>query len=254
MVSYKHIPDDKASEVFELAARLQSKGSAAYSRDELAHAGREVDILPEYIDAAIAEIQKQENLTKIERLEAQKRIGLLRRIGLAVGMAAIVGITLAYNSLAAKSQRVDLAWAQVENQFQRRSDLIPGLLAATEKGAQRQQDLAVTLSAARSAYLAAVSRPEKIAAAEQVASALQQFNVDHLATELSSSQLYVGLQDELSGTENRIATERLRYNQAVANYNASIRVFPVSLIARLFGFREKPWFVAADASVPSLNP
>jgi len=85
--------------------------------------------------------------------------------------------------------------------------------------------------------------------------ALNQFNVVIInAQSFSGSQLYVGLQDELAGTENRIAVERRRYNQAVASYNTSIRMFPFSVVARAFGFKDKPLFAAADSSVPKIQP
>lgn len=255
MTKQQDIPDDKASEVFELAARLQSEQAATYTRNELAQAGREADILPEFIDAALHQIQERENLIRTRQLNIQKRMHLLRVSAMIVGLIAIIGTALTYNLLATSSQQVDLAWAQVENQFQRRSDLIPNLLAATEQGARRQQELAATLSAARSSYLAAQSRPQKIEAAAQMDKALQQYSALIVsANPLASNQLYVGLQDELAGTENRIATERRRYNQAVASYNTTIRVFPSSLVARVFGFRDKPMFVADDASVPQLSP
>ncbi|TVP63898.1 MAG: LemA family protein [Leptolyngbya sp. LCM1.Bin17] len=251
----QRIPEDKAAQVFDLAARLYAQQNQSYSLEELTKAGAEVDIPPEFIAAALAQLKAQDAEAQIQRQQTQQRYQTLKIVGLVAALVILGTLALTYNHLATASQQVDLAWAQVENQFQRRADLIPNLVTATETGAQRQQELAMILTTARQNYLSADTPAEKMAAAEDVTDALNQFQTVVLANpELGTSQLYVSLQDELAGTENRVATERMRYNQAVAAYNQRVKTFPTSLVAGLFGFQPKPLFTASNPEPPTLTP
>ncbi len=251
----QRIPEDQASQVFDLAARLYAQHNDSYTLDELTQAGAEIDIPPEFVEAALAQLQTEAATAQQQRQQGQARNRQLKLAGLIAGVVMLGAIALTYNHLATASQQVDLAWAQVENQFQRRADLIPNLVTATETGAQRQQELAMILATARQNYLTADTQAEKMAAAEDVTAALNQFQVVVLANpDMGNSQLYVGLQDELAGTENRIATERRRYNQAVAAYNQRVIKFPTSLVAGLFGFQPKPLFTASNPEPPTLAP
>lgn len=245
------IPDDKASEVFELAARLYSQSSNTYSVDELVQAGSEVQIPPEFIQEALQRIEAQEREAEIQRQQAQKRRRQLQMAAAAVGAIALGWAIWTYNSLSAASQSVDLAWSQVENQFQRRADLIPNLVNVTQAGATQEQEVIELLTASRQTYLAAETPSEQVAAAQQINQALNQFQT-YIAQnpQLQSSQLYIGLQDELAGTENRIAVERKRYNEQVAAYNRQVQSFPNALIATVFGFQPKPLFQAENSAPP----
>jgi LemA protein len=249
------IPEDQASQVFDLAARLYNQHNDSYTLDDLTQAGAEVDIPPEFIEAALAQLQAKAATAQQQRQRVQARKHQLKLAGLIAGIVMLGAIALTYNNLATASQQVDLAWAQVENQFQRRADLIPNLVTVTATGAQRHQELAMILTTARQNYLAADTQTEKMAAAGDITAALNQFRAVVLANpEIGTSQLYIGLQDELAGTENRIATERMRYNQAVAAYNQRVKTFPTSLVAGLFGFQPKPLFTASDREPPTLTP
>jgi LemA protein len=245
------IPDDKASEVFELAARLYSESSNTYSEDELVQAGSEVQIPSEFIQEALRRIEVQEREAEIQRQQAQKRRKQLQIAAAAVGAIALGWAIWTYNSLTAARQSVDLAWGQVENQFQRRADLIPNLVNVTQAGAAQERELIELLNASRQNYLAAETQPEQVVAAQQINQALNQFQ-SYVAQnpQLQSSQLYIGLQDELAGTENRIAVERKRYNEQVAAYNRKVQSFPNTLVASLFGFQPQPLFQAENSAPP----
>jgi LemA protein len=163
---------------------------------------------------------------------------------------------LTYNSLKNTAQRVDAAWAQVENQFQRRADLIPNLVSVTQAYARRQErELVMLLQNSRQTYLQADSPNEKIAAMAQITQALDQFQ--HYSVQnpqLQSSQVFINLQYELAGTENRIAVERMRYNQAVEAYNQKVESFPNSLFSVVLGFQPKAFYQAQKTTAPVINP
>ncbi|MBD2257882.1 LemA family protein [Pseudanabaena sp. FACHB-2040] len=249
------IPEDKASEVFELAARLYARQNQSYTVEELVQAGSDASIPPEFIQKALNQLQAREEETRELKERARQHQKFLTLGGLALGAALLGWGALTYNSLSASAQTVDLAWAQVENQFQRRADLIPNLVNVTRSAAQQEQALVTQLTQARQEYENAVGQPEKLAAAEQVNQALTQFQTTVLSSpQFQSSQLYIGLQDELAGTENRIATERMRYNQAVSQYNHQVETFPTSLVSGPLGFESKPLFEATSREVPVVNP
>ncbi len=162
-----------------------------------------------------------------------------------VGVAIALWGIWTYNTLSNAAQEVDAAWAQVENQFQRRSDLIPNLVSVTQAYAQHERDLATLLIHSRQVYLQANTQSEKVAAMTEVSLAIERFrNYAAKNPQLQSSQAFINLQYELAGTENRIAVERMRYNHAVGNYNQTVRLFPNSLLSRVFGFSPKPFFQA----------
>lgn len=257
----QRIPDDQADEIFQRAAELyaQQKGSQGYSTEDLMQAGAEAQIPPEFVQAAIAQVQQQ-HLQAQQQQQQQQQQARERRRQVSIGAIAL-GVVLAgwlmwaYNSLASAEQTVDLAWAQVENQFQRRADLIPNLVNVTQAGAQQERELVAQLTQSRQNYLAASTQTEQVEAAEQVTAALNQFQTYAIGNpQLQSNQLFVGLQDELAGTENRIAVERMRYNQAVAAYNRRVKAFPNTLVAPLLGFEAKPLFQATTSEPPAIAP
>ncbi|WP_246198710.1 LemA family protein [Sodalinema gerasimenkoae] len=161
----------------------------------------------------------------------------------------------AYNGLASRAQEVEGRWAQVENQLQRRADLIPNLVTVARSQAAAEQDLIERLERSRQAYLQAGGIGEKQAAIAEVEAAIGQFQ-DYVASnpELQTSQAFQNLSYEIAGTENRIAVERMRYNDAVQTYNRSLNQFPQSLIATLSGFDDKPYFQAQTHEVPQIEP
>jgi LemA protein len=161
-----------------------------------------------------------------------------------------------YNSFVTEEEAIKSQWAQVENQLQRRNDLIPNLVESVKGYAQHEESVYKDIADARSKLLAAKSPDETIQAANQQTSALGRLlAVVENYPQLRANEQFNRLMDELSGTENRIATERQRYNERVQTYNTSRRQFPGNLTARAFGFKEYPFFEApAEAKqVPKVN-
>src|SRR5437879_8171990 len=141
------------------------------------------------------------------------------------------------NQMAVKREAVNAAWAQVDVVLQRRADLIPNLVETVKGFAAQEQTVFGDIAKARSALLGAHSPAEKIAANGQLDSALGRLLVVvENYPQLRSNENFLRLQDELAGTENRIAVERRRYNEAGQDYNTFIQLFPNSLVASLSGF------------------
>lgn len=141
------------------------------------------------------------------------------------------------NQMAIKREAVNAAWAQVDVVLQRRADLIPNLVETVKGFAAQEQIVFGDIAKARSALLGAHTPAEKIAANGQLDSALGRLLVVvENYPQLKSNENFLRLQDELAGTENRIAVERRRYNEVVQDYNTFIALFPNSLVASLSGF------------------
>src|SRR6476659_529826 len=172
-------------------------------------------------------------------------------------LAAVLPLTgCSYNTFVSQEENVKAQWAQVENQLQRRNDLIPNLVETTKGFAQHEEAVYKDIADARSRLLAAKSPEETIAAANQQTTALGRLlAVVENYPQLKSNEQFNRLMDELAGTENRLATERMRYNERVQEYNTSRRQFPANLTAKVFGFKEYPFFQAPpDAkTVPKVN-
>ena len=150
-----------------------------------------------------------------------------------------------YNKFVALDQAVKSAWAQVENQLQRRYDLIPNLVETVKGYAKQEREVLIEVTNARARVGGAGSVPDKIAANNELSGALSRLLVVvEKYPDLKSNQNFLHLQDELAGTENRIAVERMRYNEAVKIYNQTIKSFPANLLAGMFGFKEGAFFDA----------
>lgn len=182
-----------------------------------------------------------------------------------VALLVIFGIS-SYNGLVQKQETVNQAWAQVENQYQRRSELIPNLVNTVKGAANFEQETLTQVTEARSRATSIqvtaedLNNPEKLAQFQQAQSQLTGALSRLLATverypELKANQNFLDLQSQLEGTENRIATERMRFNQAVQTYNTSIRTFPSNIFAGLFGFDNKAYFEAEEGAqeAPEVN-
>ncbi len=161
------------------------------------------------------------------------------------------------NQMAVKREAVNAAWAQVDVVLQRRADLIPNLVETVKGIAVQEQIVFGEIAKARSALLAAHSPAEKIAANGQLDSALGRLLVVvENYPQLKSNENFLRLQDELAGTENRIAVERRRYNETVQDYNTFLALFPNSLVARMSGFaRNDAYFKTEEGArqAPKVN-
>jgi LemA protein len=187
---------------------------------------------------------------------------LMRRTGAAVLVAVLaMGLSgCSYNRFVGQEEAIKTQWAQVENQLQRRNDLIPNLVETVKGIAQQEKDVFGQIAESR-AKLAGAQRTDgpteqKIEAANQQSAALARLLVVvENYPQLRSNEQFARLMDELSGTENRIAVERMRYNERVQGYNTSRRQFPSNVTAGIFGFKEYPLFNAPPEAerVPRVN-
>ena len=154
-----------------------------------------------------------------------------------------------YNGLVRKREGVNEAWAQVENVLQRRYDLIPNLVETVKGYAKHEKDLLEDIARLRSQWGAASTATDKIKASGALEGSLGRLLVVlENYPNLKADQSFLKLQDELAGTENRIAVERKRYNEIVRAYNTEVRTFPAAIFARLFGFEPHPYFEAPAAA------
>src|SRR6201981_3280840 len=171
-----------------------------------------------------------------------------RRLAVQLVLLGLVVLPLSgssYNKFVRQEEAVKAQWAQVQNQLQRRNDLIPNLVETVKGYATHEESVYKDIADARSKLLAAKSPEETIQAANQQTSALGRLlAVVENYPQLKANEQFNRLMDELSGTENRIAVERMRYNEAVQAYNTSRRQFPANVTARMFGFKEYPFFEA----------
>ena len=178
-------------------------------------------------------------------------VGCLVVLAGLVVLAIIVGGWLmgAYNRMVTEREGVDKAWAQVENVLQRRGDLIPNLVETVKGYAAHEQEVFTAVADARSRLAGAATPQEAANANAGLTSALGRLlAIAENYPQLKANENFIRLQDELAGSENRIATERMRYNEAVRGYNTLIKRFPSNLIAGFFSFAEKDYFEATDAA------
>lgn len=183
---------------------------------------------------------------------------LMRKAGAAVLVALIAaGLSgCSYNRFVSQEEAIKTQWGQVQNQLQRRNDLIPNLVETVKGIAQQEREVFGQIADSR-AKLAGARTPEQtIEAANQQSAALARLLVIvENYPQLRSNEQFARLMDELSGTENRIAVERMRYNERVQAYNTSRRQFPSNVTAGIFGFKEYPIFDAPPEAerVPRVN-
>src|SRR5712691_5250029 len=161
-----------------------------------------------------------------------------------------------YNKFVSQEEAIKAQWAQVENQLQRRNDLIPNLVETVKGYASHEEGVYKDIAEARSRLLAAKSPEETIQAANQQTSALGRLlAIVESYPQLRANEQFNRLMDELSGTENRIAVERQRYNERIQEYNTATKQFPANVTAKVFGFKEYPFFQAPPEAtqVPKVN-
>ena len=183
---------------------------------------------------------------------------LIRRTGVvALLLAMAVGLSgCSYNRFVGQEEAIKAQWAQVENQLQRRNDLIPNLVESVKGVTQQEKDVFGQIADSRAKLAGAQTPEQRMQAANEQSQALARLLVIvENYPQLRSSESFNRLMDELSGTENRLATERMRYNERVQEYNVSRRSFPSNITAGIFGFKEYQLFNAPPEAerVPKVN-
>ena len=173
----------------------------------------------------------------------KKTLIIVLVVALIIGVAVYSFFAGNYNKFVKMDMAIKAAWSQVENQLQRRYDLIPNLMETVKGYAKQEKDVLVEVTNARAKVGGAGNIPDKIAANNQLTGALSRLMVVvEKYPDLKSNQNFLKLQDELAGTENRIAVERMRYNETVQVYNEAIKSFPANLLAGMYGFKEAAFF------------
>jgi LemA protein len=167
-----------------------------------------------------------------------------------LGVLALGGSLMSSrNELVTERETYKAAYQQVDVVLQRRLDLIPNLVETVKGFAKQEQGIINSVTQARAAMMGAQSPADRIAANNQLEGALGRlFVMVEAYPELKSNENFMRLQDELSNTENRIAVERRRYNEAVQKYNTSIDLFPKNIAASLFGFQRENAYFSAEAA------
>ena len=182
---------------------------------------------------------------------------------LVIGLASLFGV---YNRFVTAEQGVNEKWAQVQNVYQRRADLIPNLVETVKGFAAQEKTVLEEVTRARASAGSIKATPELLNdpanfkrfqdAQNQLGGALSRLLVTvERYPELKSNQNFLALQSQLEGTENRITVERMRFNEAVRDYNTRIKLMPGALVARVMDFKEKAFFEAAPGgeTVPKVK-
>ena len=171
-------------------------------------------------------------------------------------IAIIAGLVSSYNGVVSLSEEVDNKLATIDTMLQRRADLIPNLVNTVKGYTNQEQAVIDSVTDARAKLAGANSVGEKANADQELTSALNNLLVVvENYPDLKSSQNFINLSDELAGTENRIATARKDYNDAVKKYNTKIKRFPTNIVSGMFGYGEKEYFQASEGSeeVPTVD-
>jgi len=195
-------------------------------------------------DSAVADpaVEAAELLGKGCEMKRQMR-GAFVIVVISVMAAASSGCS--YNRFVGQEEAIKAQWAQVENQLQRRNDLIPNLVETVKGVAQQEKDVFGQIAESRAKLAGAQTPEQKMEAANEQSTALSRLLVVvENYPQLRSNESFNRLMDELSGTENRLAVERMRYNERVQEYNTARRQFPSNVTAGIFGFKEYQLFNA----------
>jgi LemA protein len=184
-----------------------------------------------------------------------------RQLRSPVHSALVLAISLglsgcSYNTFTTQEEGIKAQWGQVQNQLQRRNDLIPNLVETVKGYAAQEKEIFTSIAESRARLAGATTPDQQIEAANAQSTALSRLLVVvENYPQLKSDANFQRLMDELAGTENRIATERMRYNERVQAYNTTRRKFPSNITAKMFSFKEYPYFeVPPEAQkVPTVN-
>ena len=181
-----------------------------------------------------------------------------KSVWVVLGVVVVLALLLisGYNSMVSLNENVDSKWSQVENQLQRRADLIPNLVNTVKGYAAHEQEIFTDLANARAQMMQAGTVGQAAEADQAMGSALSRlFAIAENYPTLKADANFRQLQDELAGTENRIATSRKDYNDAVQGFNTKIKRFPANIYAGMFGFEAREYFEAEPGSrtVPNVQ-
>ena len=178
----------------------------------------------------------------------------MRKAHVPIAAAVVAALALAtagcsYNRFTGTEEAIKAQWGQVQNQLQRRNDLIPNLVQSVKGFAAQEKEIFTSIAASREKLAGARTPEDTIKAANEQSSALARLLVVvENYPQLKSDATFQRLMEELAGTENRISTERMRYNERVQEYNTLRRRFPSNVTAKMFGFKEYPYFEAPAAA------
>jgi LemA protein len=193
----------------------------------------------------LPDIRDTETINAETRKKRYIKIGII----LLVILIPIIWYVATYNSLITMDNSVEAKWQQVEVQYQRRMDLIPNLVNTVKGYASFEQKVITDVTEMRSRWQSATSREDKINAADGLDQALGRLiAVAENYPDLKANQNFLALQDELANTENKIAVERQRYNEAVRDYNIAINRIPTNIVAQGLGLTKKPYFESKKGS------
>lgn len=185
----------------------------------------------------------------MDKIKNQRLIALLL-----IGVFIVFYTISSYNSFIRLSESVNNGWAQVENQLKRRADLIPNLINTVKGYTDHESEVLTQITKARSGLLAADTPKEYAEANEQVNQSIRNLNVAvEQYPELKANENFIALQDELAGTENRIATARKDYNEQVNRLNGKVRRFPTNILAKIFNFELKEYFEITEEEAQAPN-
>ena len=244
---------DEAEAVLTRAAELQrqvDEQRGVLQREDLKEGAEAAGIAREYIDKAIEQIRTERQRESMRLRERSRKLWIA---GIAAAAVLILLLLFGYQRLNSRYSEVEDRWAQVENVMQRRHDLIPNLIAMTKASATHEQSLAASLSSlveeARNSHDVTQRLQIESRLDESASRLLSSLRADPSA---ASNSMFIRLSDEMAGAENRIATERKRYNQAVTAYNRSARSLPVSLVRPLLGFPSSAPYYQTSAAAQSL--
>lgn len=168
---------------------------------------------------------------------------------LAIGLVAYSVVVGNYNNMVTLSETVESNWSQVENQYQRRADLVPNLVQTVKGYAEKEESIFTQIADARSRIGSAQTRVDREKAETELTGFLSRLlMIQENYPQLKSNQNFLDLQAQLEGTENRISVERQRYIQSVKDYNMAVKKFPGNLIAAFFGFGTKEFYQAEEGA------
>ncbi len=174
---------------------------------------------------------------------------------IAVVIIAVIALASSYNGLVSLSEKVDSDYAIIQTDIQRRADLLPNLISTVKQYAKHEEEIFTKISEDRAKLLSAKTPNELSLADKNINEGIGRLlAISESYPELKSNENFLNLQDELAGTENRIAVSRKDYNDTVKQYNTKIKSFPTVLMAGMFGFNEKEYFESTVSNeVPKLD-